>query len=271
MEADQFMEAVSFGCMKVVVQWFRALVHACGDSCQSAAVRLQTIAAHLFSQGHPVFGASAAGLSYIIRTGLRHGKTGGIMERFVKPKGNMLLYYEDNAVELGAFLSLSPDAAAALTYWVQQVHNDKKVQQAQEISAVSQQASRKRLWDNVETSLPDLAVLSAVYPTLESAGSTGDDLMFQCEECDAQAAEWQFWIALASAEVFVKDMWQNTKYIENGQLKVYAQPGKTSPGQIVVKSKYGTVKWVLRTKRLHIEKGGAEFKERLGKAFPVHS
>jgi hypothetical protein len=271
MEADQFIEALTFGGMKVVGQWFRALVHSCGDNCLSAADRLQTLAAHLIAQGHTEFGASAAGLSYIIRTGLQYGKAHGIMVPFVKAKGNMLSYYEEDVAELGRFLSSNPAAVAALAYWSQQVENNTKARQAQEPPAVVQHTSHERTEENAETSLPDPAELSAVYPTIKSAGTTGDDLMFQCEDHEAQAAEWQFWIALASAEVFVKDMWQNTKYVKNGQLEVNAQPGKKSPGQVVVKSKYGTVTWVPKTKRLYINKGGAAFKERLGKAFPVHS
>ena len=114
MEADQFIEALTFGGMKVVGQWFRALVHSCGDNCLSAADRLQTLAAHLIAQGHTEFGASAAGLSYIIRTGLQYGKAHGIMVPFVKAKGNMLSYYEEGVAELGRFLSSNPAAVAAL-------------------------------------------------------------------------------------------------------------------------------------------------------------
>ena len=131
-----------------------------------------------------------------------------------------------------------------------------------------QQTGRKRPRDNLSTSLPDPTELVAAYSTLEPAGTTGDDLIFPCEERDAEAVTWQFWIALASAEVFVKDMWQDTEYVKGNKVKVNAQPGKKSVGQIVVKSVYGTVILVLRDKHLHVTKGGDDFKERLSKVFP---
>ena len=127
-EADQFMEVASFGRILVFKNWYRALVQSYGDvqtQCVEAADRLQAVASHLFSQGRTGFGASAAGLSYAIRAEVQNGQARGLLTRFVLAKGNMLSYYEENVIELGKFLSLHPEAVAALGTWTKQIEYEK--------------------------------------------------------------------------------------------------------------------------------------------------